>query len=397
MKTVFQKVILIGSCSSIIFLTACGGSDGDSIQVTKPNKTFTVDSEVQSVVNRHDVFTYTMPSVTNKNISTEALVFTPKGTAPSTGWPVVVWAHGTTGAADQCAPSRNALTGSEKALIMALVKKGYAVIAPDYEGLGNDKEPHPYLHLKSAAQSVLFAVSEANKYYDNLSKDWSVIGWSQGGHAALAAAEFHRALVGYNFKGTVAIAPASYLAETLNLGLDVANDYAANNDLPKAVSVAATLYTYAAIVSSGIKAEYNQFDYSQAFIPEKINLAKQAESICSPQLGQQFGIDIQATLATNPKFADYKALQSNFLSDAMILNYLQVNQPAQTPIDKKVVVFQGTDDTTVPYPITQKLVASMSPQTDVELKTKLGETHSSVVANNIQELADTVDGLMKSN
>ena len=32
----------------------------------------------------------------------------PKGKAPKGGWPVISWAHGTTGIADQCAPSREA-------------------------------------------------------------------------------------------------------------------------------------------------------------------------------------------------------------------------------------------------------------------------------------------------
>ena len=34
----------------------------------------------------------------------------PKGKAPKGGWPVIAWAHGTTGIADSCAPSRE---GSE--------------------------------------------------------------------------------------------------------------------------------------------------------------------------------------------------------------------------------------------------------------------------------------------
>ncbi len=35
-----------------------------------------------------------------------ALVFTPKRAVPAKGWPIVAWAHGTTGVADQCAPSQ---------------------------------------------------------------------------------------------------------------------------------------------------------------------------------------------------------------------------------------------------------------------------------------------------
>ena len=398
MNPLLKRSFLSLLCSSTLLLTACGGDDdSNGIAYTDKTKPYAIDAEVSAVVNTHDVFNYKMPSVNNRQISTSALVFTPKGTAPKGGWPVVVWAHGTTGAADQCAPSRNPLFDEEKALIMALVKKGYAVIAPDYEGLGNNAEPHPYLNLKSAAQSILFALSEANQHYKNLSKEWSVVGWSQGGHAALAAAEFSTALVGYTFKGTVAIAPASNLADTLQLGLGVANGYAANGDLAKAVPIASTLYTYAAIVSSGIKAGDNQFQYTQSFVPEKVNIASLAETLCSPELGVKFGSDIQTWLGGKQSFATYKALQDNFIKDPMIAAYLSDNEPAQTPLNKKVYIFQGSADTTVPLPITQKLVGEMQlEKTDVELIVKPNETHSSAVGNHIDEIVGKVDGLMKS-
>ena len=164
MKQKFNKTALTILCSSMLFLTACGSGSGDGDSIfSSDKKTFKVDADVKSLVNVHDVFTYTMPSVNNRDIQATTLVFTPKGTAPVGGWPVVVWAHGTTGAADQCAPSRNALDGLEKGLILALIQKGYAIVAPDYEGLGNNNVAHPYLNLTSAAQSILFAVLEVNK------------------------------------------------------------------------------------------------------------------------------------------------------------------------------------------------------------------------------------------
>ncbi len=46
----------------------------------------------------------------------------------------MVWAHGTTGVADACAPSKSALTDSTKDLISKLLAAGYVVVAPDYEG-----------------------------------------------------------------------------------------------------------------------------------------------------------------------------------------------------------------------------------------------------------------------
>ena len=193
MQNSYKKLMLGVLCSSVLFLSACNDDDDDNFIGFNPVRTYAVDEQVKTVVERHDIFTYRMEGVQGREIRATTLVFTPKGTPPVGGWPIVVWAHGTTGAADKCAPSRLALDGPEKALVMGLVERGYAVIAPDYEGLGNDNVPHPYLHLESAAKSILSAISEAQKQYGGLlAKDWGVIGWSQGGHAALAAAEFYR-------------------------------------------------------------------------------------------------------------------------------------------------------------------------------------------------------------
>ena len=401
MENRYKKTLIALLCSSALFLSACNDDDDKPNKYDSNIKSFAVDSEVANAVQVHDILTYDMPSVMGQTIQATTLVFTPKGTAPAGGWPVVVWAHGTTGAADQCAPSKNALDGAEKQLILGLIKKGYAVVAPDYEGLGNDQVPHPYLNLSSAAKSIFFALEDVHARYQNLSKQWSVVGWSQGGQAALGAAEFSDVLdsEGYRYKGAVAIAPASYLAETLEGGMAYAQQLAATGEAGtlQAVPIAATLYTYTAIVSSGIKAGDASFNYNQAFLDDKVKIAQQAETLCSPQLGQVFGLDIQKDLAAyNGDFSKYQALQSNFLEDAKIKQYLAVNTPAKTKLPQPVIIFQGTADTTVPATITQGLYQYMlSTSTDVELRLKTGATHSTVISENMNEIVDAVDGLMK--
>jgi hypothetical protein len=44
-------------------------------------------------------------------------VSVPRGKPPKHGWPVISWAHGTTGVADACAPSRNSVTSPARASI----------------------------------------------------------------------------------------------------------------------------------------------------------------------------------------------------------------------------------------------------------------------------------------
>src|SRR3954470_570292 len=76
-------------------------------------------------------------------VPVSGIVTVPKGKAPKGGFPVVSWAHGTTGIADGCAPSRYAgdAPASQnvtdfRSQASAWVKDGYAVVQTDYAGLG---------------------------------------------------------------------------------------------------------------------------------------------------------------------------------------------------------------------------------------------------------------------
>lgn len=170
------------------------------------------------------VMTYKMLGMNNEEVQATALVFTPKTAPPAKGWPIVVWAHGTTGIADICAPSRSQLNSYIKAMIEGLLTAGYVVVAPDYEGLGepDNKELHPFLNVKSEAFSITDAVVAARNYLGNkVSNRWMTVGHSQGGHAALSAAQYQsRAQLDY--KGTVAVAPASNLQLILLAGESLA-------------------------------------------------------------------------------------------------------------------------------------------------------------------------------
>ena len=119
-------------------------------------------------------------------IATSGEIFLPKGTAPKGGWPIIAWAHGTTGIADICAPSWTAPSPRDATYLNAWLAQGYAIVATDYEGLGTPG-PHPYMGMKSAAYSVLDAVRAARRAFPELGSAIVVVGQSQGAHAALAA------------------------------------------------------------------------------------------------------------------------------------------------------------------------------------------------------------------
>ena len=58
---------------------------------------------------------------------------------------------------------------------------------------------------------MIFAAEAATKAYPALSKRVAAIGHSQGGHAALAAAQYAGEAGSLSYLGTVAIAPAASL------------------------------------------------------------------------------------------------------------------------------------------------------------------------------------------
>lgn len=120
-------------------------------------------------------------------VAVSGLVIVPDRDPPPGGFPIVASAHGTTGSADECAPSRQGVTGDPAAV--ALAQQGYVVAATDYEGLGLPG-PFPYLVGLSAGRSVLDAIRAAAAIVPTAAGGRAVIlGHSEGGHAALWAAE----------------------------------------------------------------------------------------------------------------------------------------------------------------------------------------------------------------
>jgi pimeloyl-ACP methyl ester carboxylesterase len=142
------------------------------------------------------------------------LLFVPEGDAPDDGWPLLAWAHGTTGIAPQCAPSRGGAPPP------AFGVEGVHVMT-DYIGLGPEGELHPYISAAGEANAVVDSVQAAHNLTATpdvvdatIADQWVLAGHSQGGHAALAAHEVAPdRLPEHELLGTVAIAPGSMLTE----------------------------------------------------------------------------------------------------------------------------------------------------------------------------------------
>lgn len=118
---------------------------------------------------------------------------------PKTPWlglgqrPIVGYAVGTQGMGDQCAPSRLLAAGSEYEgiFISGLLARGYAVSVTDYKGLGTPGI-HTYLARVDQGNAVLDSVRAAQRLPGTglpSAGPVAIVGYSQGGGAAAAAAE----------------------------------------------------------------------------------------------------------------------------------------------------------------------------------------------------------------
>jgi len=176
---------------------------------------------------RNTLLLYRSKGLSGTLTSVSGSLAIPKGKPPKGGWPVITYAHGTTGSADACAPTRGydagKLVSYAYPLLRRWLKAGYAVVRTDYDGLGTPGL-HQYLVGRSEGRSVLDIVRAARQYDHRLSKRFIIAGHSQGGHAALFAAALAPQWVpDLRLRGTVAFAPASHLETQFQIALGSPN------------------------------------------------------------------------------------------------------------------------------------------------------------------------------
>ncbi len=144
-------------------------------------------------------------SSTGADVATSGVVLIPAGTPPPGGWPIIAWAHGTSGVARVCAPSAMKDVYYGKDGLMPMVAAGYAVVATDFHGLGT-AGAHEYLSKLAQARDVIFSVPAARAAVPALGKRWVVDGHSQGGLASWGVAEVEHDLRDSDYLGAVSVA-----------------------------------------------------------------------------------------------------------------------------------------------------------------------------------------------
>lgn len=138
-------------------------------------------------------------------------VFTPRTAAPAGGWPLIAFAHGTTGIDTACAPSLSPTLSEQVPAVDGFIRLGFAVVMPDYQGLGAPGV-HPYLDARTAGMNTIDAVRAGRATFPDISTRWVAYGGSQGGGATWAAASMATSRApDLSLVGAAALAPAADL------------------------------------------------------------------------------------------------------------------------------------------------------------------------------------------
>jgi pimeloyl-ACP methyl ester carboxylesterase len=306
---------------------------------------------------------YTSRSPQGDRIAVSGSVSVPEGKKPKGGWPVISYAHGTTGAADSCAPTR-VRPGSVVAPYVSYVDPqlqdwidaGYAVVRTDFQGLGTPG-PHPYLVGESEGRGVLDIVSAARQLVPSIGKKFLIAGHSQGGQSALFAAGLAKSWAPkLKLRGTVSYAPASHIYEQAKILPSLTS--------PSGLSaLAATIFEGASTTSDDIKVKDLLTTEAQALYP-------QVDRTCLAQLSEpdSFGgvapADLlQEPIDNSPDFAD-------------VLKEMNPDLKIGPPI----LLAQGLADTTVFPSFTDLLNGQLVDRgDDVDYRTYPGVTHGQIV------------------
>jgi pimeloyl-ACP methyl ester carboxylesterase len=311
---------------------------------------------------RNELLLYRSTDVDGKKVVVSGSLALPKGKAPKGGWPLITYAHGSTGAADSCAPTRgydaDDLTSYAYPLLRRWLKAGYAVVRTDYEGLGTPGVHHYLLGL-TEGRSVLDAARAARAFAPGkLSKRIVIAGHSQGGHAALFAASlaptWTREL---RLRGTVAFAPASHLATQFRATL----------------AISAPGGGLGAILGLGLRAidlAYPSVNVVGLLTPQAAPLYPQTETACYDALSKDRsfgGLPLNQILRSD---VDLNPL----------LAVVAQSDPEHLIIKTPVRIEQGEADATAFKTFTDQLVAAYAESgVKVTYKTYPGVSHGGVV------------------
>lgn len=274
-------------------------------------------------------------------IATSA-VFLPHGTPPPGGWPVVAWAHGTTGLGDDCAPSTQPRSDRDAEYLGHWLDQGYAVVAADYVGLGTPGLLS-YLNGPATARAIVDSVIAARAGGVPLSPTWALVGQSQGAGAALNTAVRATELgapAGLDYRGVVATGAPANIEHLFQWG---------GPGFPP-VTLPTGLNLYAFYILAGFRDRHPELDLNSYLTPAGREMVDAAETLCYAAMREKVG-----------GFQISQALSRPLQEIPDVFGHLQryMGTPA-VGYDRPVFLGQGLLDLDVPAPSALSLAAEMT-------------------------------------
>ncbi|EME40913.1 hypothetical protein DOTSEDRAFT_74462 [Dothistroma septosporum NZE10] len=268
---------------------------------------------------------------------------------------VVVWGHGASGVNAECGPShiRNLWYQYSAPYILAL--QGYVVVAPDYAGLGtgqraNGSKIKHTAFSNAQGNDLVFAVEAAQRAFPELSHRFVIMGHSQGGHAAWAAAERLAFSPVKGYLGTVSGSPAT-------------NDTALLAN-PAAKPLAA------AFIAPSLDEIFPSFKRSRWLTNRGARIIELSEEIGACNSGSSQLLAIPGIL------------KDDFTSTWEFQAFVNLMTHGKRPFAGPMLVLQGTNDSMVPEPSQTALInntCNSAPQSDLEYLTFEGVDHVAVL------------------
>jgi len=339
----------------------------DPIPAGKPGDV--IKTEKESVAGIHGTLErvmYHSQSVLGKDILVTGLIAIPSTPPPGGGYPVISWAHGTTGIADTCAPSLNPGDGDVQ-LANPLLDKGYEVVATDYEGLGSAGR-HPYIAGISEARGVLDIVRAARNLPDaRAGVNYLVWGHSQGGHAAMFSLHLADSYAPeLHLVGVVAGAPPSQLL-LINTALQKSR-----------------FRYYILMAAVGLNAAYGDAaaPLDQVLTPAGLAVVPLVDQGCAAELAKTVGtMDFSTLQKADPASVPaWRAL-------------LEQNDPGKftAAAPEPLLIIQGGNDEQIPVVSTQLLFGQLCAiHQTVQRWVYPGQSHAGVIAPSLNDMTNWI-------
>ncbi|TGO55580.1 hypothetical protein BCON_0090g00240 [Botryotinia convoluta] len=286
--------------------------------------------------------------------------------AKGSEYPLVAFAHGTIGVHRGCAPSSSPSLFNYNSWAQ-LMYSGYAVVATDYAGLGNNHTAHKYCAFTAHANDIYYSVQAARKAFPGMfTKDWASVGHSQGGGAVWKLSEHplvQKQSSGY--LGTVAISPASKVYDMVVYGF--------NNIVPRPDFHQFVLTAEVGQLIYGLKATFRNYTapWLADEMKKRVKLADVLQSCTLSFMGLSLDLPRDHYVSANETPA----------TDELFKKFQDMNAPAQgDPASRPILIIQGWNDTSVlPQTTLDSFKATVNAKNVAHLKRYPGLDHSATI------------------